>query len=108
MPETVDASIAENLLHVKIIQPKRGSKKDLLELANKNATFALQEKFSLIERDEERTIKAVENFGGSWVFIHPIALKPLIIPIFKGQIPFRRWLYLLMGNQKNGNTANIK
>ena len=63
VPETVDASIAENLLHVKIIQPKRGPKKDLLELANKNAKIALQEKFSLIERDEERTIKAVENLG---------------------------------------------
>ena len=63
VPETVDASIAENLLHVKIIQPKRGSKKDLLDLANKNATFALQEKFSLIERDEERSSKAVENLG---------------------------------------------
>ncbi len=63
VPETVDASIAENLLHVKMIQPKRGSKKDLLDLANKNATFALQEKFSLIERDEERSSKAVENLG---------------------------------------------
>ena len=32
-------------------------------MANKNAKIALQEKFSLIERDEERTIKAVENLG---------------------------------------------
>ena len=40
-----------------------GKKKDLLKLANKNAKIALAEKFSLIERDEERTIKAVENLG---------------------------------------------
>ena len=32
-------------------------------MANKNAKIALEEKFSLIERDEERTIKAVENLG---------------------------------------------
>ena len=63
LPDTVDASIAENLLGVKMIQPKRGPKKDLLKLANKNAKLALQEKFSLIERDEERSIKAVENLG---------------------------------------------
>ena len=46
-----------------MIQPKRGKKKDLVELANKNAKIALDEKFHLIERDEERTIKAVENLG---------------------------------------------
>ncbi|MFJ8255843.1 excinuclease ABC subunit UvrC [Peribacillus asahii] len=63
IPETVEADLAERLLNVKIIQPKRGQKKDMLDLANKNAKLALQEKFSLLERDEERSIKAVENLG---------------------------------------------
>ncbi|MEC0272392.1 excinuclease ABC subunit UvrC [Peribacillus frigoritolerans] len=63
LPETVDAEMAEGLLGVKTIHPKRGAKKDMLKLANKNASIALQEKFSLIERDEERTINAVENLG---------------------------------------------
>ncbi|XHU83922.1 excinuclease ABC subunit UvrC [Peribacillus muralis] len=63
LPESVDAELAEGLLGVKTIHPKRGSKKEMLKLANKNASIALQEKFSLIERDEERTINAVENLG---------------------------------------------
>ncbi|MET3320080.1 UNVERIFIED_ORG: excinuclease ABC subunit C [Peribacillus simplex] len=63
LPESVDAEMAEGLLGVKTLHPKRGSKKDMLKLANKNAAMALQEKFSLIERDEERTINAVENLG---------------------------------------------
>ncbi|MBK5484247.1 MULTISPECIES: excinuclease ABC subunit UvrC [unclassified Peribacillus] len=63
LPESVDAEMAEGLLGVKTIHPKRGSKKDMLKLANKNAAIALQEKFSLIERDEARTINAVENLG---------------------------------------------
>ncbi|MEH6947991.1 excinuclease ABC subunit UvrC, partial [Bacillus sp. JJ634] len=63
IPETVEADLAERLLDVKIIQPKRGQKKDMLDLANKNAKLALHEKFSLLERDEERSIKAVENLG---------------------------------------------
>ncbi|MGM9955786.1 MAG: excinuclease ABC subunit UvrC [Peribacillus sp.] len=63
LPESVDAELAESLLGVKTLHPKRGAKKDMLQLANKNASIALQEKFSLIERDEERTIKAVENLG---------------------------------------------
>lgn len=63
LPESVDAKLAEGLLEVKILHPKRGPKKDLLKLANKNAKIALREKFALIDRDEERTIKAVENLG---------------------------------------------
>ena len=55
--------MAEELLNVKVLKPQRGPKKELLKLANKNAKIALTEKFSLIERDEERSIKAVERLG---------------------------------------------
>ncbi len=63
LTDDVDLELAEGLLDVKVAQPKRGAKKDLVKLAVKNAKIALQEKFSLIERDEERTIKAIENLG---------------------------------------------
>lgn len=63
LPASIDLDLASELLNVKVLQPQRGAKKDLLKLANKNAKNALKEKFSLIERDEERTIKAVENLG---------------------------------------------
>lgn len=63
VPEGVNTEMAETLLEVKVLQPQRGQKKELVRLASKNAGIALTEKFSLIERDEERTIKAVENLG---------------------------------------------
>ncbi|MDX8359370.1 excinuclease ABC subunit UvrC [Cytobacillus sp. IB215316] len=63
LPNDIDKQLVEQLLQVQVLQPKRGQKKELLDLAKKNAKLALQEKFSLIERDEERTIKAVENLG---------------------------------------------
>lgn len=63
VPENINADYAEKLLDVKVLQPKRGQKKELVQLANKNAKIALEEKFALIERDEERTIKAIENLG---------------------------------------------
>ncbi|MGA9226420.1 MAG: excinuclease ABC subunit UvrC [Mesobacillus sp.] len=63
VPEGVNTEMAEALLEVKVLQPQRGQKKDLVRLASKNAGIALIEKFSLIERDEERSIKAVENLG---------------------------------------------
>ncbi|CAH2716309.1 UvrABC system protein C [Neobacillus rhizosphaerae] len=61
--DEVDLNMAEQLLEVKVMQPQRGQKKDLVKMAIKNAKIALYEKFSLIEKDEDRTIKAVETLG---------------------------------------------
>ncbi|WP_199425635.1 excinuclease ABC subunit UvrC [Thermaerobacillus caldiproteolyticus] len=63
IPMDIDGELAEKLLEVTVVQPKKGKKKELIDLACKNAAIALKEKFYLIERDEERTIKAVENLG---------------------------------------------
>ncbi|GER67057.1 UvrABC system protein C [Weizmannia acidilactici] len=61
--EKADRELAEQLLETKVLQPKKGQKHELVLMAEKNAAIALKEKFALIERDEERTIKAVENLG---------------------------------------------
>lgn len=63
LPEKVDEGLAGELLQVKVLKPKKGQKKELVKLAEKNASNALKEKFSLVERDEKRTIKAVEQLG---------------------------------------------
>ncbi len=63
IPRELDGDLLKELLNVKIVQPMRGQKKELVDLAKKNASIALKEKFTLLERDEERTIKAVEKLG---------------------------------------------
>ncbi|NHM30523.1 excinuclease ABC subunit UvrC [Neobacillus terrae] len=63
IPDEIDTALAEQLLEVKVLKPQRGQKKELVKLAVKNSRIALNEKFSLIERDEERSVKAVENLG---------------------------------------------
>lgn len=50
-------------LGVKVLVPKRGLKRQLITMAEDNAKVSLDEKFRLIERDEERTLKASENLG---------------------------------------------
>lgn len=57
------AESLEKWLHVRVHQPQRGRKKQLVGMACDNARVALEEKFRLIERDEERTVKAVESLG---------------------------------------------
>ncbi|MDQ0197064.1 excinuclease ABC subunit UvrC [Neobacillus ginsengisoli] len=61
--DEVDLNLTEQLLEVKVLKPQRGQKKDLVKMAIKNAKIALNEKFLLIEKDEERTTKAVETLG---------------------------------------------
>ncbi|MFD0676593.1 MULTISPECIES: excinuclease ABC subunit UvrC [unclassified Paenibacillus] len=53
----------ESWLKVKVHIPRRGTKKSIVEMAGDNARVSLEEKFKLIERDERRTVKAVENLG---------------------------------------------
>ncbi|SDB95169.1 Excinuclease ABC subunit C [Pelagirhabdus alkalitolerans] len=63
VPAPIDYELLSELLEVNVSIPYRGRKRELLELAGKNAQIALDEKFTLIERNEERTIKAVEKLG---------------------------------------------
>lgn len=63
VPDSINAEMAAEFLEVKVLTPQRGQKKELVKLAYKNAKIALKEKFSLIERDEDRTIKAIESLG---------------------------------------------
>lgn len=64
-----DREIADSLeswLRVKVRHPQRGKKKQLVTMACDNARVALEEKFRLIERDEERTVGAVRSLG-EWI-----------------------------------------
>lgn len=53
----------QSWLNVKVLVPKRGLKRQVVKMATDNANVTLQEHFNMIERDEARTTKAVENLG---------------------------------------------
>ncbi|WP_134699961.1 excinuclease ABC subunit UvrC [Ammoniphilus sp. YIM 78166] len=63
LPNTTDNDLLEQGLDLKVVVPKRGEKKQLVDLAIENARVALQEKFQLIAKDEARTIEAISNLG---------------------------------------------
>lgn len=63
-PAVIDAPTAlQEWLGVKTLVPQRGLKRQMTKMAEENARVSLDEKFRLIERDEERTSKAAENLG---------------------------------------------
>lgn len=75
IPDDIDLASVEALLQTKVLQPKRGEKKKLVALANKNAGVALKEKFDLIERKEERTIGAIESLGNAMQIPTPVRIE---------------------------------
>ncbi|WP_214630508.1 excinuclease ABC subunit UvrC [Paenibacillus agaridevorans] len=58
-------------LKVKVLMPQRGKKSEVVGMAQDNARNSLDEKFRLIERDEERSVKASQSLGG-WLGLDEI------------------------------------
>lgn len=75
IPDDIDKASVEAMLKTKVLQPQRGDKKKLVKLAGKNAAVALKEKFDLIERNEERTVGAVERLGDAMNIPSPIRIE---------------------------------
>jgi excinuclease ABC subunit C len=75
VPQSVDLNIVTQLLHVKVASPSRGKKKEMIDLATKNAEIALKEKFHLIERQDQRTIGACEELGEAMNIAPPLRIE---------------------------------
>lgn len=75
LPPNVDAEIVKQLLNINVFIPQRGKKKDLVNLAIKNAEISLSEKFQLIERQELRTIGACEGLGEAMNIAVPLRIE---------------------------------
>ena len=75
LPQGIDNVIISRLLDVNVFIPQRGKKKDLVQLAVKNAEISLSEKFHLIERQEMRTIGACEELGKAMNITVPLRIE---------------------------------
>lgn len=63
IPADIDEEAVKALVDTKILKPQRGEKKQLVNLAIKNARVSLQQKFDLLEKSIEKTQGAIENLG---------------------------------------------
>lgn len=63
IPRDIDKESVEALVSSKVYQPQRGEKRKLVDLASENARVSLAERFSLLERKQERTVGAIETLG---------------------------------------------
>ena len=63
MPADIDEEAVRAMVDTKVLKPQRGEKKQLVNLAIKNARVSLQQKFDLLEKSIEKTQGAIENLG---------------------------------------------
>ena len=63
IPQDIDEAAVNVLVDTKIVKPQRGEKKQLVNLAIKNARVSLEQKFNLLEKSVEKTQGAIENLG---------------------------------------------
>ena len=63
IPQDIDDEAVKALVDTKVVKPQRGEKKQLVNLAIKNARVSLEQKFNLLEKSVEKTQGAIENLG---------------------------------------------
>ena len=63
IPQDIDEEAVKALVNTKVLKPQRGEKKQLVNLAIKNARVSLEQKFNLLEKSMEKTQGAIENLG---------------------------------------------
>ena len=63
IPQNIDEEAVKALVDTKVLKPQRGEKKQLVNLAIKNARVSLEQKFNLLEKSMEKTQGAIENLG---------------------------------------------
>ncbi len=57
-PEDINVSILSEIINTSFIIPKKGKKKNLVDMASKNAQINLENELEIIIKDEEKTEKA--------------------------------------------------
>lgn len=75
IPKGMDKEMIASVVDTTIVTPQRGQKKQLIDMANKNAYISLENKFEMIARDESRTIKAIEQLGDAMEIQTPIRIE---------------------------------
>ncbi|HDT9061852.1 TPA: excinuclease ABC subunit UvrC [Staphylococcus pseudintermedius] len=75
IPKQLDVEMVHTVVDTNIVTPQRGQKKQLVDMANKNARISLENKFELIARDESRTVKAIEQLSDAMGIQIPIRIE---------------------------------
>lgn len=108
VPIGTDTDLLHELLKVEVLTPYRGRKKELVDMAMKNAQIALEEQFALIELDEERTIRSVERLGQLLQIETPNRIEAFDNSNIQGTDPVSAMVVFIDGRPKKSEYRKYK
>ena len=87
IPRDIDEEAVKALVDTKVLKPQRGEKKQLVNLAIKNARVSLEQKFNLLEKSVEKTQGAIENLGRLLQIPTPVRIESFDNSNIRGTSP---------------------
>ncbi|MFC4652812.1 excinuclease ABC subunit UvrC [Lactococcus nasutitermitis] len=108
IPSDIDKESVESITKVKVFQPSRGEKKQLVLMANKNAQVQLQQKFDLAEKSIERTQGAVENLGQILGIPKPVRIESFDNSNIMGTSPVSAMVVFINGKPSKKDYRKYK
>ncbi|SES03370.1 excinuclease ABC subunit UvrC [Salisediminibacterium halotolerans] len=108
VPSGMNTDMLSEFLNVKTIEPKRGQKKELVDMATKNAALALKEKFDMIERNEQKTVRAAEKLGEALNIDAPYRIEAFDNSNIQGTDPVSAMVSFVDGKPDKQNYRKYK
>lgn len=110
VPKNLNKDVINSVVDTKIVQPQKGKKKEMVDLANHNAEITLDNKFELIAKDESRTVKAIDELGDRMGIQTPIRIEAFDNSNIQGVDPVSAMVSFVDGkpNKKGYRKYKIK
>lgn len=108
IPRNIDETLVKAVVNTKIIKPQRGEKKQLVNLATKNARVSLQQKFDLLEKDIRKTHGAIENIGDLLNIPKPVRIEAFDNSNIQGTSPVAAMVAFVDGKPSKKDYRKFK
>ena len=108
IPQDIDEELVKAVVDTKVIKPQRGEKKQLVNLAIKNARVSLQQKFDLLEKNIRKTHGAIENIGELLNIPKPVRIEAFDNSNIQGTSPVAGMVVFVNGKPSKKNYRKFK
>ena len=108
IPQDIDQEAVQALVDTKIVKPQRGEKKQLVNLAIKNARVSLEQKFNLLEKSVEKTQGAIENLGRLLQIPTPVRIESFDNSNIMGTSPVSAMVVFINGKPSKKDYRKYK
>ena len=108
IPQDIDEEAVKALVETKVLKPQRGEKKQLVNLAIKNARVSLEQKFNLLEKSMEKTQGAIENLGKLLQIPTPVRIESFDNSNIMGTSPVSAMVVFVNGKRSKKDYRKYK